>query len=457
MLSTWGQLGGNTIEAVSVPVGFGYSPSYTFSKTGNVYSTDFDIAVIKPAATVTYYVDPVNGVDAASGTSRITPLKSLSVGLAKTDVDKIIIINLVGDTVVRSTVGWNGTNVTRSVSVINETPQYRYVTAFASGTLPTFTVNGTYSNVYESTTTAPSRIVDIASKTYPVHPRTGASLTTMPAMFLVMTNVASVAAVNATAGTWFHDGTKLYVRLFNDRTAVGDTKLIKTLAGSNGRAGSTTGTTVYVEGVDFVGGTPFNYATALAATTGTVAFNDCTFQAASAGLNGLAIKGLINAHLYRCGAYFNDEDGYNYHSFQSDGTTTGTSPTWFENECSAKGNGTTGSVGGSSNASTSHDYSLGIRLNCIYVDSDDRVVADTNFAESWNLGIVVGHAIKQVAAEENICFLTNAKGWLDGCDAVTTGSANPPFIAAQSAVLKYRNMSVMNAGTAEATGTIATY
>lgn len=88
--------------------------------------TDFDITLLTPAITTTYYVDPVGGSNGNAGTSRGLPLKDLATALAKSDVDQIRIINLTGDYIARTTQTWNNVQPTRSLSVVVE-GGYRYI------------------------------------------------------------------------------------------------------------------------------------------------------------------------------------------------------------------------------------------------------------------------------------------------------------------------------------------
>jgi peptidoglycan hydrolase-like protein with peptidoglycan-binding domain len=451
-------------ELLQVPSGFGWTPSFSMYRTsGGVYTTDFDIESIIPSVTTTYYVDPISGSDSNAGTSRGAPLLNLTTALAKGDVDQVRIINLTDDYVARGSKSWNNTQPTRSISVINETPQHRYISArTSSSVVPTWTVNVTYSNVYQTALSGAnsSNVIDVSTATQPTNPATSATISTVPPMYRVYTKLTSVADVAANAGSWYNDGTITYVRPFDDRNIIGDARIIAASTSNNGRFGAgVSGLSLYVQGIDFVGGsTPFLALTGAAGNTGTIAFNDVSFQGSSNSANGLAVQGKLDVYSYRSGAYYNGADGFNYHSYQADGTTAGTSPQWIEIETVAIGNGTTGNAGGSDNNSTSHDYANGIRLNSIYALGDDRVIADTNFAMTWNLGVTAGQAVQQSAAKETYAALTNAKMWLDGCTSYVGSGTNPSYIAAGSASLYYRNMvGVTNAGTGEATGVVTTY
>lgn len=437
--------GANPPEELSAPSGFDMVlPASFYRAPGNHYTTDFDVTTLAPAVTVTYYVDPVSGSDANDGLSAGAPLKNLSTALGKADVDAVEFV-AAADVIMRGAVAWNGVNVTRSVRVRNQTG-FRVISAFASATLPTFTAHASYANVYQSTTTTPTQMVDTNIKTAPVSRRTGSPITDVPSEFLTMAIVASVEAVRDTAGSWYHDGTILYVRLADNRTAIGDGKLIKCLSGVNGRAGGTDGVTVYVENIDFAGGSSsFNYATGTAGHIGTLVTKNCTFHASHTTGNGCNIVGKIAVYHDHSASYVPGLDGFTYHAFGSDGTESVNSPTFFENGCVSKAAGTSGSAGASDNASTAHEATDGIRLNGFYFDSDDRVVADINFAKTWNMGCEIGPSVKTGAGSELVVTLNSAQMWLDGCWVAEGDSSQ--FSPGTGSTIRYRHMDgVTNSG-----------
>lgn len=438
---------------LAVPVGFAWaSPPLTITRSSDVLSTSFDITSLIPAVTNTWCVDPVAGNDAtAVVNSRAQPLRNLATALAKTDVDQVRIINLTGDYIGRTTQSWNNTQPTRSLSVIVE-GTHRYICAgTASSVATTWSVNGTFGNVYQAAiTTANSHsVTDVSSKT--------TVTANCPPAYLTYTKVASIAAVSAAAGSWFHDGTNVYVRPFDDRNlTTNGTQVLVTGSSNVGRFPSVNNCTIYVQGMDFIGGRPW-YSFLASTVTGTKAvFNHCTFQGSSVNnvYNGLNIAAFQGVYLYRCGAYYNGADGFNYHSNEGDGTTSGTSPDCIEIECAAIGNGTTGSASVSDNASTAHDFARVIRLNCTYTNSDDRVLIDVNSAQSWNLGCIVGQAIQTGSGKESIAAANSAQMWLDSCSALD--GSNPKWVSENSAVLRHYNSgTVVNNGSA--TGTVSAY
>lgn len=430
-------------------------------RTLNGIVTNFDITSLIPSVTKIYYVDPINGSNANSGLTAPLAKKDLATVLAIADVDQIIITGLTADFVGLGAQSWNNTQPSRSLSVINNTG-FRYISA-ACASLPTWAVNGTYSNVYSTVigATSAAGVTDVStSSTLAGVNARGAvvSLSNVPKRYRTLTKVASLAAVAATAGTFFHDGTSLHVRAHDDRDLVGDTKMLPTTTSQNGRfPASTNNITIYVQSLDFVGGNSAFYMGMASTVTGCVfAHNNCSFQGANTA-HGLTVLCFGKVYGYKSGAYDNFLDGYNYHSFESDGTTQSTSPDCAEIECAAIGNGSTGSSGTSDNASTSHDFCNVIRLNCNYIDSADRVMVESNSAHSWNIGCVVGASTAVTAGKQNIAALSTSRVWLDSCYAVQ--GSNPAWIAAQTAVLKHFTSGevIQDSGVGEATGTVSAY
>jgi hypothetical protein len=447
------------------PYGFRWTnPPLTISRTGNTITHNFNIRSLIPAITKTYYVDPVNGNDGNAGTSSGAALKKLATALAKTDVDQIILV-LSADYIARTTDGWNNTQPTRSLSVINDTGFHFICPTVASSVAPTWVAHGTMANCYKTTTTSAnaSNVTDFkpsSDESLSYTDRYGvtgipSNMSSMRA-FNTLTLVATEAAVGTTPGSWFHNGTDLVVRAIDSRNLIGDSYMQPTNNSNSGRMPSIANATIYVRGIDFVGGRPF-YSFVASATTGTkLVFERCSFQGANvvSGHNGLNVQAFQNVYLQDCLEWKNGADGFNYHSNEADGTTANTSPSVIEIGCMGGWSGTTGSAGVSDNTTTSHDFANVIRINGIYLGSSDRVLADTNSAHSWNLGCHIGQAKTIAAGKESVASIgTASKVWLDSC--YTESGSNAQWIATSGALLKHYNSgAVVNAGTGEATGAV---
>lgn len=449
---------------LSTPVGFRWTTHglrIGRALSGVDFSTDFDITSLIPTPTRTYFVNPISGNNGNAGTSEGTAFRDLTHALTRSDVDQIRIVGLTSDFVGLGVQSWNNTtNQARSIAVINRTG-FRYISA-ACAALPTWVATAGRSNVFETTIAAASAraATDLSLKVVPTYidrNNVRRSLTNVPAKYRTLVRVASIAAVEATPGSMFHDGTNLYVRAHDSRNLVGDQFMIPTTETNNGRFTSTANNVqLYVEGLDFVGGNRAFYAFTNSTVTGLVlAHNNCSFQGAGVG-NGLAIQMAGTVYGYRSAAYDNNLDGFNYHSFASDASNDATSPNCVEIECAGAGNGTTGSSGASDNASTAHEAVNLIRINCVYVDSSDRVMADTDFAHTWHIGCHIGQALTVGTSQESVAALSNSRVWLDGCNV--PAGANPRFVAAQSSIIYHCNSGeVVNNTTGEATGTVRAY
>lgn len=231
MMQNGGGADDRIVQRLNPPAGFPVVPQYTLTRINGAVSTLFDITSKIPPVSNIWYVDPTSGNDGTAVVNdRSKPLLNLATALAKVDVDQVRIINLTSDFLARTTKSWNNVQPTRSVSVIVE-GSFRYVSiAAASATMPTWAVNGTFGNVYSTVIVSASAAGVIDLKT-----RLMVSPLSVPTAYLVLKKVASLAAVAAEAGTWFHDGTSLHVRAHDDRNLVGDVLMQPVTANNNGR------------------------------------------------------------------------------------------------------------------------------------------------------------------------------------------------------------------------------
>lgn len=456
-------------EPILTPAGFRWTDhGLTLRRTAAGIVTDFDITDLIPTTGTDYYVDPANTTGVASDVGAgtlVAPLRNLPAALAKTDARRVYIMLGTTDFIARTTASWNNTQAGSSMAIIPLSSGGRFVSInCGSATLPTWAVNGTYSNVYSTTITSANAtgVTDLRTRVnhagvMAMTNQAAAVFNNVAKPFRVLKKVASLAAVSAEAGTWFHDGTQLHVRAHDDRNLVGDTFMQPTANTNNGRfPAASNDRTVYVQGVDFVGGRPF-YATVAesAAITGCrLAFNDCTFQGGGLA-NGLGVEFDLKAYLYRCGAFYNWNDGFNYHCPTAPAALgAATSPDVIEIECLAYGNGTTGSSASSDNASTAHEFTNIIRVNNVYPDSADRVLVDIDSVHSWNLGCIVGAATTIASGKENVAALISCAMWLDSCQVLD--GPNPKFASDSSAVLRHYNSGSV-ANTAGYTGSVKAY
>lgn len=455
-----------TNQRVVPPTGFNLTPAFNvFRGNDGSFATDYDwnAGFVPADDTATWFVNPSTGVDGTAVLgNRNLPLLNLATAMAKTTGTFVEIIGITGKFIGRTTKSWNNVQTTQSFALINRTGQRYISAAVASAAIPTWAQDGTYPALYFATFSAANSnaVTDVSIERVPMYINPYSSrpvfLTDAPTAFMTYNEVADKPTAQATPGSWFNDGATTWVHPYDERNIIGDGTILVTNNTNNGRFPSVNNVNILLQDIDFVGGRPW-YSLCASGVTGTVLkHKHCTFQGSGKTFNGLNIAAFQTVHGYKSGFYFNNSDGGNYHSNESDGTTLGTSPTFYEFGCVGWGNGTTGSANTSDNADTCHDDCRGVRVGCTYIDSDDRVVADTNFAQTWNLGCVIGQARSVAAGKESFAALASAKVWLDSC--IFLPGANPLRIAAQSATMKLFNSGALtNAGTGEATGTIAAY
>lgn len=132
-------------------------------------------------------------------------------------------------------------------------------------------------------------------------------------------------------------------------------------------------------------------------------------------LGGLRVQGGTH-YLYRCEASNNGYDGFNYHA-APDGSDN--SPHVVEVECRAFDNGIYNYYE-SNNASTAHDGTHIIRLNCVYVKSHGGIVADVHKGTiSFCLGCKASSSMEQEYGnrqfQANYFSASGAVMYLIGC------------------------------------------
>ena len=391
--------------ALVPPAALGWTPAFTIFRRGAVYSTDFDVAALKPAVTKTYNVDPVSGNDGGTGQGWGTSaLKSLSVALAKSDVDRIVLEDFgVDGTIYLSTRGWNAVSPTRSIVVTTRAGRRVSLVKAASATPATWTlVSG---NVYATAVTAGN---------------TGApmDLSARDAQGLFTRLVQASGATTAPpAGQYWHDtagalGTAglMYVQAPDSRNLVGSATMIPPCAGNNVSCNITTdiAPTLWLENLDCVGGTPLN-AQVLTTLTGRprVVTRNCTFQGGVAAANGTNILGPWDVYHQDCVSGGNLKDGFNRHA-NSFGAARA-----FLHRCRTGRNGY--DTQANNNADTQHESCVSIALGCTFTVSQNRCVDHIDQSVGWLLDSDLGPSLASDATGISVHTGGTAKIYLDGC------------------------------------------
>lgn len=376
------------------PVGFsGLARSFDIFRRGDgSFFTGFDFDGAMPfapaEATRTFYVSP-SGSDSNAGTMA-APFRSLFRAL-HSQVGNVMVWVTPGDYFGDNS--WRDANVTATKLIVRPTGPGRIVSSRHHVGLSWVLQSG---STYQATITTVGSVVDAATLTE-------------HGDFTRLTEVASVAAVNAQPGSYYVNGTTIYVRTHNNRAP--DASIYVFVASRNGKYHVDNGV-AWIEGVDFYAGRhPFHQATVEPGASNTVYFTNCTFKYSggvnTSAKNGFAANGKTFTYMRGCVAAQNLLDGFSYH----ESIVAGGPPTAVEIDCIGRSNGF--DTGGTNNGSTMHDGGTIIRINGRYLDNQNRDVHDVGNSRSWNLGCTIGGGPVAVASGVGVGDTTRL--WLDQC------------------------------------------
>ncbi len=346
-------------ERLREPSGFTWTSSGVAVVNNGVRSfrtvpeTTTDLTTVSSTGT-TYYVDPVGGNDANSGTSRVDALQSVNAALGKADVDVVAL----------------------------EPGRYRRSYAWSGGTSPTRDVY-----IY---------VLDNGTATMSAHDPLAWSLHSGSAYKATRNNVetvwdnvlrdqhgdysmlieqSTIQEVIDTPGSWIESGGEVYVHTRDGRQPETNFPVFLTLTGPKIEGE----VDVYVENVGFEGwSTPMTIASTDASNAPDVWMHNAWFKYSSSG-NGLTVTGARNVYCSRCQASNNYLDGLSYKVLNT------IVPNFLEISCRGTDNGRSG--GDINNGSTGHDGVQGIRVNGYYGRNQGPNVADvSDGTKTWNIG-----------------------------------------------------------------------
>jgi hypothetical protein len=402
--------------AVADPAGFtGLVRDFSIYRRGDrTFFTDLDFAERLPfqeAAATVLYVDVATGSDSNSG-SAAAPLKSIYQAVHGRSGNVWVYVK---PGLYAGNDGWRDANPTCNLVVMpwgnGRVVSSRHLTGLS------WALSSGQTKTYQSTITTVGSVVDAAN-------------VDGHGDYTRLTSAASIAAVEATAGTYYVSGTTVYVHTFNDRVPDASLRVYPNLR--NGRYQQPSGV-VWIKGVDFEGGSrPMQLAAVTAGQTNVGWFWDCAFKYAggSSGQNGLNTDGRCFTYAKGCVAAANALDGFNYHYVSG-----GLPPVAVEIECIGRNNGHNAS--GTNNGSTMHDGGSIIRIGGRYFGNENRNVHDVNSSYSWNLGVYSADS-RGPASKVNFAAGTGTDGtmmWLDQC--VSSGSDNDFETVSTSVIKKY--------------------
>jgi hypothetical protein len=403
---------------VQNPVGFTWSDNpLTGTITADVdggFTTTYDITTKKTTGGVTYYVNGATGSNTNDGLSVDTPLATLAAAVTKTDV---VTIYMASGIYTRTQ--WAVSTITKSLNIIG----VGNVRLYCHDVLP-WTLSSGQTNTYQAARTAVGQVVDSAS---------GGRGTRC-------VKVASISAVEATPGSWYHDGTNVYVHTYNGRAA--DALVYAFLQTPGIRFDGLV--RAYLENLTIWGGnSPVELRAANTGPSGapTAYLNNLLLGYATQA-DCLRVLGAQLTVSYNCEAYSAMLDGFNYHEY------LGVIPKSIEIGCRGFYNGGVpyGSGGGGTDqGSTAHDGASVIRLNSEYLNNYASNIADVNpGTESWNMGCIARGSLTKYDFE---LTSDNPTGWFDRCDTSSSSSLESLVISEQSVAYVKRSKLLRVIGT----------
>lgn len=227
---------------------------------------------------------------------------------------------------------------------------------------------------------------------------------------LSLVSSASVAAVNATPGTWYWAANVIYVHTTDGRMpdlglkVYPDTKLNGWINDASRK--------VILEGLWFEGGSRPILVSAVKDAT----FIDCRFedgQLEGLGMVGSSSGAAVSIYSIRCYCTNNTADGFQYTNQIADTTTH-----VIEAECVSVGNGLDGS--NQDQASTAHSITASnvlmnvIRVNGRYENSCGANIADVGGTESFSVGCIA-RGTRATADDHKVNIWVEDTHWITGC------------------------------------------
>lgn len=367
-------------QRIDLPDGMGtFTDPFTVTRRlGGSYSTGIDAAALHtPGAGPTYYVDPINGNNANTGLSMAQAFKDAAYAALKNSSDASTII-CKGGVYVRSDIpSIRGKNV-----AIKAAPGEKVIFT-ACDRLTSWTASSTPPR-YRHTLASANGVLDL-------------KFTDSAGLPQQLQPVVNFAAVLETPGSWYFDGTAVFVHLSDGRAPDANVLVSRPVNSLlyQGLTGSNVST--YLEGIEFWGGTTANLTAS--GDNWRLYAKRCKFLFANA-TNGLSVLGVARVVLQECEASHNHLDGFNYHE------SSGRNGQVIEVDCTAHHNGKTP---GSNNGSTAHDQYKIARVGGYYDSNTGANIADVNTARSFNVGVSASNS-----TEYGQDFY-GANMWLDGC------------------------------------------
>jgi hypothetical protein len=387
---------------VTPPAGFTFTLPFTIQQRGRTFRPlAWDVSSLEPATTAALYVSP-SGSDVNDGRDLAHAKRTIENAIGSmTQATTIWLADgFYGENAPAGTGGhWRGNN-----------PAYDLV---LKAIHPGQVINSP--KVYQLSWT----VYDAPTHTYQANYASGVFAVwdgkiLQNGDYIRLTAQASIAAVQANAGSWYQTAGVVYVHLADDRPPDSDLHVFRDM---NSAYCTRDGITIYLEGIEFQGGTNGAgwFRNASAAGGLQIYAKNCRFKY-SGYIGGLAIEGANAVICQDCESARNQNDGFNYH------VRNGVAPDAIEIRCAARDNGIPGGDN-DNNGSSIHDGGRVLRLMGRYYNSAGPNVIDIDNALSYNLGCQAFDSLAAAGSGHN--YYIDGSMWLDCCES--HGAAAPDY------------------------------
>ena len=247
-------------------------------------------------------------------------------------------------------------NFSKSVNIVAKEGKPNKV-FFGSCDNLTWTVNESYTNVYETTRSNTIRVIDIRNKDKDCLPE--------------LTRVDQLSTCATTLNSYAIDGSIVYVNI-GEPVTDDNTRCLVSVTSPFRIINDNDDTNVYLENITFIGGSEgFVRITGSGSYDCLVTAVNCNFYYASGNsYDAISVLG-ANTIFVNCKACFSShKDGFNYHLSGS------RHPRNIEINCVGANNGLERTDASTSNGSTAHAQVNILRFNCVYFNNNGSNMCD---------------------------------------------------------------------------------
>jgi hypothetical protein len=377
----------------SLPAAFSWFP-YTIQTSPNKATSTFDFNAAKPTAGTTYYVSET-GSAGADGLTPETPLNTLANAFAKPSCGRIVVVS---EILSRPRLG--NSAVTLTADLVIESGHPNGTTFYGSDKNQTWTVNGTYPNVYQLTR---SNVASVWDETW----------LDSEGFWRRLTLQSSVLDVNNNAGSYYVDGSNVvYVRTFDSRMP---SNSINLMLGSGGAIFTYNGPyKLWVNNIRFAGVRQVRVEATSAVLVPTAYFQNGWSRYNTETWDGIQFLS-CDSYCRNFTASKNVLDGIDYTN------TVTRANRFYEDSCGGRSNGTTT---GANNGTTSHGGAIGIRLNSRASLNDGPNIADVDAGTTTlNVNCVAADTLQPSGNRCNYLYRAGT-AWMVNCQSVRPVTAD---------------------------------